>query len=144
MGWNPWDALAARDDIEFGVGDLPGGRHGMSCAYPDQPVIAIQRGLTQVERRIAVAHELVHLEWGTHCQQTGQHLQVRDEAAVWDEVARRLVDLDELRTYVVRMEQAAERVEPWMVAEEWYVTDAIAERAMRLLLREIRMQVWRP
>lgn len=137
MGWNPWAALRARDDIEFDIGRLPEGLRAVSARYPGIAVIALQQGLGQVERAAALAHELIHLEWGTHCQRAQRHLQIRDEEAVEDEVADRLVPPGELRRFWVQAEESGHNVHPHEVAEAFHVPERLAERAMRRLLARL-------
>lgn len=134
-GWNPWRALHGpwlKAKVRFD--DLPDGVDAVSCPYPGRPAIVIQRGLTQRERNVALAHELVHLERGGTCQA----ISWREERAVEDEVARRLVPLDELRRFVVDHERMGDHVHAWQVAEEWWVTEPVARRALELLLEQVR------
>lgn len=136
--WNPWAELKYRHDIEFGIGPVPAGRKAMSVDYPGQPVIAMAAGLSQVERNAALAHELVHLERGTHCRATDRRLLVREEEAVEDVVADRLVPRVELQEFWVRAEQTGQHVHPHEVAEHFHVPEELAERAMRRLIDRYR------
>lgn len=133
-GWNPWQALREWQAAELSMAELPNGVAAVSCPYGDRPAIVLDPSLTQVERNAALAHELIHLERGGTCAGAGW----AEEERVEDEVARRLVPLGELLVWVVKLEQADVRVEPWMVAEEFHVPDAVAERAMRLLMEGTR------
>lgn len=131
-GWNPWRAVRTMADVEVACGPT-GGADSVLVVLPGQPVIVISRELTQVERNVALAHELVHLERGWPCQAGWA-----EEQRVLDEVARRLVPLGQLRRWVVERERSELTTEPWQVAEEWHVTDDVAARAMRLLWQDVR------
>lgn len=136
-GWNPWAALGDHPDIEVQFTAMAD-RDGWSVPYPGRPVILLEERLTQVERNAALAHELVHLERGWPCQASWA-----EEERVHDEVARRLVPLGRLLRWVVQLERAGETVEPWMAAEEFHVPEHVAERAMRMLLADIRGRIGR-
>jgi hypothetical protein len=61
------------------------------------PVIALRAGTTAAQRRCTLAHELVHLERGVFdCGPWGE----RVERLVHEEVARRLIGVDELASAV--------------------------------------------
>lgn len=136
-GWNPWHALREWQAAELQMVELPSGVDAASCPYGDRPAIVLDPSLTQVQRNAALAHELVHLERGGTCAGAGW----AEEERVEDEVARRLVPLGELLVWLVKLEQADVRVEPWMVAEEWHVPEPVAERAMRLLVTQQRRRL---
>jgi hypothetical protein len=99
-------------------------------------VVLIDAGLDQVHRNAALAHELVHLERDWPCRACS-----REEERVHDEVARRLVPLDTLRRWVVTRELDEAQVEVWHVAERFDVPHHVAERAMRLLLEQLRHDI---
>ena len=105
-------------------------------SYPDHPVILLDDGLTQVERNAALAHELVHLERGWPCRAPWA-----EEERVHDEVARRLVPLDQLHRWVVERERSDLNVEVWEVADVWWVPDVVASCALRLLYQRIRVDI---
>lgn len=132
-GWNPWRALRELEHARLGHVELPEGVEGMLVPYPDHPVILLDDGLTQVERNAALAHELVHLERGWPCRAPWA-----EEERVHDEVARRLVPLDQLHRWVVEREMADVPVDVWDVAEGWWVPEHVAGRALRLLYGGIR------
>lgn len=128
-GWNPWAALRARRDVELVITPLPPACGGAAYWAPEDlpAVIVLDRGLTQVERNAALAHELVHHERGlVGCRRV-------DERGVEDEVARRLVPVDDLAALRAIAELNELTVEAWQVAEDFGVPDAVALRAMRLL-----------
>jgi hypothetical protein len=100
--------------------------------------IALGAHLDQAGRRCALTHELVHHERGGGCSWSRQPdswavVVARDEAAVDQEVARRLVPVDQLRDLVTLLTDFGEGVEARHVAEEFDVTVHIAEIALRLL-----------
>jgi hypothetical protein len=99
-------------------------------------VILLDERLTQVERNAALAHELVHLERDWPCRADWA-----EEERVHDEVARRLVPLDVLHRWLVPRELDEAQVEAWHVAEHFHVPEPVAERAVRLLLDQIRRDV---
>ena len=136
-GWNPWVALRELEHAETAHLSLPEGVVGASVPYPGRPVILLDDGLTQVERNAVLAHELIHLERGGSCAASTW----RDEEAVEDEVARRLVPLNELHGWVVTRELDEAQVEVWHVADEFHVPQYVAERAMRLLMCVVREDV---
>jgi hypothetical protein len=100
--------------------------------------IVIDPGLGRRQRKAALAHELVHDEWGGGCEHRGMlptwHPVVsRDENRVHDEVARRLVPIAELEAFCQHRADVDGGVEPAAVAEEFDVPWEVAARAMRFL-----------
>lgn len=97
--YSPWDDLASRPELTFGVTDLPEGA-GEAWWLPEVPGIVMRRGLTQVERRCALAHELVHVDREDRPRHTvgpdGPRLARRQEMAADDIAAARLIPLDRL------------------------------------------------
>lgn len=127
--FNPWAALRDRADVELVWELLPDGLDGLYCPASDgSAVIVLDATLTRTRRRAVLCHELIHAERGISGDAR------TDERGVDDEVARRLVPVDEL----LAMKEIAELndlpVEVWMVAARFDVPDSVAERAMRLLL----------
>lgn len=55
---DPYAILAEHNDLSLCITRLPAGERGRW--YPDLHVIVIDEGLTQVERRCTLMHELVH------------------------------------------------------------------------------------
>lgn len=95
----------------------------------------IDRGLSQVERKVALAHELVHHERGPAFSDPQQSdmwavMTQREEEAVDRIVAIRLVPPPELREWLVRRDEPTTAAD---VAEEFEVTDEVAARALRAL-----------
>lgn len=85
---HPWRLLRERDDLTLSVRDL--GDDG-PLGLTDGSTIILTTGLLQVERRCVLLHELIHLERGIP-----HSADVREEAAIEREVARRLIPLCEL------------------------------------------------
>lgn len=125
LGWDVWRALRDREHVVFARADLPDVLGG-AVLWPrgQQAALLVDRSLSRLERLVACAHELTH-----------DDLPGATEAQVDDEVARRLVPLDELHA----MQEIAVLndlpMEVWQVAEKFDVPDHVAERAMRLFLR---------
>lgn len=143
--WNPWRDLRSRAHITFGLVDLPdecnGGVYvrrgdGRAC-------ILIDRRTTPTQRRCILAHELIHDEDPTamrcdvmpddwHC------VVARAECRIDDEVARRLVPIDQLAEYADAVAMNGLVASAADVAAVFNVTEHIAERAFRqLLLRRV-------
>lgn len=122
---NPWRRLREMGEIELRWAALPAGVRGFYC----DNTIVLDVGLSRVQRRATLQHELVHAERGV----TGDPR--LDERGVDDEVARRLVPVDELYAMWEIAVLNDLPVEAWQVAEKFDVPDAVAERAMRLLLK---------
>lgn len=75
---------------------LPGNLKGAWTRYG----IYLHRDLDQAGRRSTLAHELVHKERGSLCARNGAHAmtasELREEAAVDEIAARRLIPIDDL------------------------------------------------
>lgn len=85
---HPWRALRAHDDWCYYVADLPPGV--VAATRWEDRTIWLRPGLSQVERRCAIAHELEHVARGM------PGLWAKDERAVRQATARKLVSLDAL------------------------------------------------
>lgn len=137
--WNPWRELRYRRHITLGLTDLPETTGG--AVYVTWPggdaVVLIDLRLDRTHRNAALAHELVHDEWGIDDHHSRSALwppvRARDERRVDEEVARRLVPLDDLEQVVALAEADGVALEAWEVAEEFDVPIAVAERACGLL-----------
>lgn len=142
--WRPWRALRGLDDVELELCDLPGSARAIYAQRGEDRAILIDRRLSPAERMAALAHELVHLERGGGCHQRGAPAPLaidvrKEERRVDDEVARRLVPLDDLAEFVDIAVICGEGVTVPMVAAEYGVTDDVARRAMEQLLRDTRL-----
>ena len=118
--------MREREHVGFALARLPaalGG--GMWWPRGRRSAVILDRSLTQVERNAALAHELVHEE-----------LPGASERQVNDEVARRLVPLDELAQLVASICDDGTPVMAYEIAEAFDVPQAVAERACELLRRE--------
>lgn len=101
-------------------------------------VIVLDRRLTQAARKVALAHELLHLERGTlsHCRNTRGALSVevvREENRIQREVALRLVPFDESGPVVDRIAGLGHGVSALEVSEEFDVPQVVAWQALREL-----------
>lgn len=88
---------------------------GKSAYYADLDVIAMREGLTQVQRRCSLAHELAHLRRQDRPTGNG-HYDLRQEAAADLWAARYLIDVRALGEALAWSRHAAE------IAEELWVT----------------------
>lgn len=97
MTYDPWHDLYERAHITFGVTDLPAGD---AWWLPQIPAIIVGRHLSRVERRCAVAHELVHADHDEQqCATDGpgtSRIARRRELDADLTAARRLIPLDRL------------------------------------------------
>ena len=120
MTYNPWADLHARPHIccDAHTVELPTG-HGWWL--PEVMGIVLDRRLTRVQRRCALAHELRHVDHHdvqvAHIGPDGPRLARRQEARADREAARRLVDLEVLAAAL-----CAHPDDPAAVADELDVT----------------------
>lgn len=132
-----------RPDIVFGLEDLPDCVQGVCWPYDDGvTVIAVDRRLGRRQRKSTLAHELIHTERGGGVRVVGlgvaaaRHIVELEERRVDDEVARRLVPLDELAQLVASICDDGTPIHAWEIAEAFDVPDDVAIRACELLKRE--------
>ena len=92
-------------------------------ALTDGRRVIMDPRLLQVERRCAIAHEIVHLERGEHCTQDPEVEAVADRIA-----ARRLIPFDALASAMAWSDQIEE------IADELWVTPQIAQARIDSLL----------
>lgn len=142
MRWKAWGALRERTHITLAfMMDLPDTTGGAVYARRgNRAVVLIDPRLDRRRRHAALAHELIHDERGIDVHELPatplwRPLQARDERQVDDEVARRLVPLDELERVVSLAEACGHGLEAWEVADEFDVPDEVARRACELLKR---------
>lgn len=126
----PYGWLRDSPDVDLVFCDVPpvfGGAVYVPCDTGG--IIAVDRSLSQAERKVAVGHELLHHLWGL----TGD---VRlDHRGLDDENARRLIPEREVRAMRAVAEANDLTIEAWQVAEKFRVTVEVAERRMQLLLQ---------
>jgi Zn-dependent peptidase ImmA (M78 family) len=131
-GWNPWRALREAAEIELRWMPLPESYGGGAIVTTDDGyVIVLDSRLRQEERRAVLAHELVHAERGVLPPSAPDALRAKDEHAVENEVADRLVPADELREFVEQCLSLDRFVTALDVANEFGVPIDVAERACR-------------
>jgi Zn-dependent peptidase ImmA (M78 family) len=125
--YSPWRHVATMPDVVIDYDDdLPSGDAWWSPAHR---VILIATGLTQIERRCALAHELVHIE-NDDQQLDGpdsERIERRRERAAEHTAARRLIHLDDL------MDALAWCMSLEEVAEELHVDRALLDTRLELL-----------
>lgn len=93
-------------------------------------MIVLDDRLGRVQRNATLCHEAIHAERGV----TGNKR--FDERGVDDEVARRLVPLDDLAELVASICDDGTPIHAWEIAEAFDVPDEVAIRACELLKRE--------
>lgn len=139
--WRPWKDLAGRPDIDFALVDLPpGAPRAIHASIGDVHVVLIDRALPPAERLAALAHELVHHERGGsgHCEDMPGLLRpvvAREERRVDQIAACRLVPFDELAAVVAKCCDVLGGVTAVDIAEEFGVSEHLAEIAIEQWLR---------
>lgn len=132
-----WRSIADRDDIHVRLSPLPDVCGGGALVHrADGRVwILLHEGLSAVERRAVLLHELVHLERGSvrydDAPPAWEAVVAREEETVDSIVAERLVPEEELRAFVRRCLSIEDYVTALDVAEEFGVPVDVAERACR-------------
>lgn len=120
--------------------DLPGVTGGAVLARASTgAVIMVAPELGPAEQAEAVTHELVHEErdrpgWSRDLPASMRPLVAREERRVRYEVARRLVDLDDLWEFCVGMADVGLGVTAADVSERFDVTVSVATVALEQLL----------
>lgn len=139
--WNPWRVLRGREHIVFELDPtarLTGG--AFYARSGNRAAIVIDPALPQTQRRIALAHELVHDERGMlRLDGAPVPLEVmggREERRVEAIVAERLVPDDDLAE-LVRRRGDVEPITAAVVAEEFDVTVEVATAAMLRLAHRL-------
>lgn len=118
MTYHPWRELRGRPEIDVQWAALPLD----VSALVEGTSITIDSRLTQVQRRCSLLHELLHVERGVP-----HGVDEREESLVEQEVARRLVPLEQL-VDALRWSR-----HPREVADHcWVTVDVILTRAEHL------------
>lgn len=144
MEWSPWAELRRRPHIRLQFVTLPAATGGGAYRRQGRHAgILIDRRLNQAERRVVLAHELIHDEQpsSTRCEGmpgAWDPVVARDEHRVDVEVARRLVPLEQLDRSARTAEDLGHYLTARDVAEAWSVTVPIATIALELLHDERR------
>lgn len=131
--WHPWRELRQRAHVTL-VFDRLADRFGGAFygVAGDHAAVVISPELDQVERRCALAHELVHDERRVTRPHATDATMELEEERVRRETARRLVPLEDLAELVAtRIDVDPITVE--LVANEYDVTSAVAAEALRQL-----------
>ncbi|HEY3925238.1 MAG TPA: ImmA/IrrE family metallo-endopeptidase [Acidothermaceae bacterium] len=93
--YDPWADLKSRPGIVFNMASLP---TGDAWWLPGIQAIAVNRGLSRIERRCALAHELAHVDLGDVHMDGRAGRRNEDEA---DQLAaRRLITIEELAAVI--------------------------------------------
>ena len=134
------DLVLVFDEV---AGLMGGGLHARRGAVG---VIVVDPQLGEADRRAVLTHELIHHERGEpvagpEAPAGLELLRDREERAVDDEVARRLVPVDLLRVLVGRADDegpdaTGAGIGPSEVAEHFEVPPAVARRALERLARD--------
>lgn len=106
--YSPWDH-ASRLDLRIIHRDLPTGLLGYWHA-PARTIV-LDSGLTQVERRCTLAHELVHVERGDDGQCSSDWHENKLELQVHAAAARRLIGLPELGLALILHEHEVDQAD---------------------------------
>lgn len=121
--YHPWRDLRRRDLTVLWRDHIPGDLHSAT----DGRKIVMRRGLTQTQRRCALAHELVHIDMGHH-----GHMPPMMERLVHQKAAQRLITWARLAHAAVW----ATNVHEW--ASALWVTPAILHARIDTLTRTDR------
>lgn len=117
--FDPWGTLRRLTHIHVAFVRMPDGVPGRTDGLR---VIWLDKSLQQVERRCALAHELVHIEFGHEgCQRPGIEHQVRVETA------RRLITIEDLCRHLAWARSSQELAE-----DLWVTTDVLTDRQQSL------------
>ena len=119
---HPWRAFAALSHVTLLWADLGG--HVLGLTDHDAQTVTLALGMTQAQRRSAIAHETVHIERGKPAPLAAS----KDEAAVRRETARRL--LPDIRAVGEALAWAASNAE---AAEELWVDEGVLADRLRWL-----------
>lgn len=138
MAWHPWRELRRRTHIRFRLLDLPDDLQALYARRGERAAILVDRQLPRRERGAALAHELVHDEWGAGVDllfmpETWGAVVAREETRVDDEVARRLIPAEALLSFCRQRAELGEGVTTTDVAEEFDQAEWVARRALLLL-----------
>lgn len=126
--WDVWEAAERADDLVVRQHPLPAVTGGGVYWRDDPSLIILDPGLVEPLRGEVLAHELVHHERGLRPWSVA-----REEQAVDDLVAHRLVDWGELVEHVRGRLALDLGVGPDDVAHAFGVSERVATRALRLL-----------
>lgn len=126
--WDVWDAAERADDLVVRQHPLPAVTGGGLYWRDDPSLIILDPSLEEPVRGEVLAHELVHHERGPRPWSVA-----REEQAVDDLVAKRIVDRGELLEHVRGRLALDLGVGPDDVGHAFGVSERVATRALRLL-----------
>lgn len=130
----PWRELRRREHIELRfdpIAEAAGG--AVYGRLRDRAVIVLSPDLGRVERRCALAHELVHDDWGVVAPPATAATMERVEAISRRQVSEWLVPAGDLERFVAAR-STVEPITAELVAEEFDVTVEVALASLRRLL----------
>ncbi|HRW38236.1 MAG: hypothetical protein KDB04_14005 [Acidimicrobiales bacterium] len=130
--WNPWLALAERDDIELWFASL-GGDRGRWVRSAEGDEIVLEVSLARRARAEVLAHELVHAERGVGWPLATVATMQLEEERVWRIALDRLAPPAEVLAFV-RRRSAVAPVTALDVADEFDLSVEAARRVLRLAL----------
>jgi len=131
--FHPYAALREHPDWTLLMADLPPGEQGRW--YDRQRVVVLARGLTQRERRCAVAHELVHAERGDDHTACGR-VALRQEQHADAEASRRLITREDLVDALLWTGDEGE------LADVLHVDVHMVQVRLRAMTEEERAGIW--
>lgn len=130
---HPWRELRGREHLVVGFHPMAGEAGGaFYFRRGGRAAIVIDPRLGRRRREAALAHELIHDEWGP-CQHHDHVITCREEARVRAEVARWLVPLELLEEMASQFTEIGTLVDAHLVAEWFDVTEDVAQLALELL-----------
>jgi hypothetical protein len=136
VGWNPWRVLRAREHLRLTWAPLAPGRGRIEDLPAGFRRITLDITLERRERSEVLGHELIHDEFDLLWPPgTPSALIVKGERFVDRVNAERTIPMGALAGYVERRLASDLTVTPLDVAEEFDVTEQLAELALRLLPR---------
>lgn len=112
--YHPWRRFRGLARWTLTQTTLPGDLAGLTI-WP-AGVVALDRRLSQVERRCTICHEIVHIERGP--VPDDDRLAAREESAVEQEVARRLIELQPLGEALAWSRHISEAADVLWVTED--------------------------
>jgi hypothetical protein len=128
---NPWSTLRSEHPgVELRFGHLP---EGVDATWSEGRIVLSAR-LGRVARRCALMHELVHVERRVGWPDASAATMESEERIVRREAAARLVPPALLSSWVAERSEI-EPITARSVAEEFDVTEEVADEALWVLLR---------
>lgn len=139
--YSPWRVLAAQNHITVRISPLPAGVSGACRVLADGAVLILLASSLDARERVAVlAHELLHIERGIgrgeSCPEW-RAVEAREEEIIDRQVAGRLLPTEELAAWIRARGPDDEAVTTRVVADEWFVSEPVARRALEAVARQV-------